>query len=172
MPKKLPRSPLDTFPEIVEIRSRRVMLDETLADLYGVSTKAFNQAVRRNRDRFPDDFLIEVSSDEWKSLRSQFVTLDVGRGRYRKYAPLGFTEHGAIMAATILNSPRAVQMSVYVVRAFVRTRELLASHADLARELGALRKSVATLDSDTRRQFDVVYEAILGLMGPASRRPQ
>src|SRR3954463_7321892 len=99
MQKKLPRSPLDALPDIVEIRSRRVMLDETLAELYGVSTKAFNQAVRRNRERFPDDFLIEVSPDEWKSLRSQFVTLDVGRGRYRKYAPLGFTEHGAIMAA-------------------------------------------------------------------------
>jgi len=170
MEKKLPRSPLDTLPEIVEIRNRRVMLDQTLAELYGVSTKVFNQAVRRNRDRFPDDFLVEVSADEWKSLRSQFVTLDVGRGRYRKYVPLGFTEHGAMMAATILNSPRAVQMSVYVVRAFIRTRELLASHSDLARELVALRKSVATLDADTRRQFDVVYEAILGLMGPASKR--
>lgn len=166
------RSPLDALPEIVEVRGRRVMLDETLAELYGVSTKAFNQAVRRNRDRFPNDFLIEVSADEWKSLRSQFVTLDVGRGRYRKYAPLAFTEHGAIMAATILNSPRAVQMSVYVVRAFVRARELFASHADLARELSALRKSVATLDAGTRRQFDVVYEAILGLTGPTFKRPQ
>ena len=172
MHKTMPRSPLDALPEIVEVRSRRVMLDETLAELYGVSTKAFNQAVRRNRDRFPDDFLIEVSANEWKSLRSQFVTLDVGRGRYRKYAPLGFTEHGAIMAATILNSPRAVQMSVYVVRAFVRAGELFASHAGLAHELSALRKLVANLDADTRRQFDVVYEAILGLTGPASKRPQ
>jgi hypothetical protein len=130
------------------------------------------EAVRRNRDRFPDDFLIEVSAGEWKSLRSQFVTLDVGRGRYRKYAPLGFTEHGAIMAATILNSSRAVQMSVYVVRAFVRARELFASHSGLAHELSALRKLVANLDADTRRQVDVFYEAILGLTGPASKRPQ
>ena len=87
------------------------MLDETLAELYGVPTKVFNQAVRRNRERFPPDFLVEISAEEWKSLRSQFVTLDVGRGRYRKYTPLGFTEHGAIMAATVLNSPRAIQIA-------------------------------------------------------------
>ena len=85
------------------------MLDETLAEVYGVATKVFNQAVRRNRDRFPPDFLLEISTDDWKSLRSQFVTLDVGRGRYRKYAPMAFTEHGAIMAATILNNARLRQ---------------------------------------------------------------
>jgi hypothetical protein len=171
MPKQLPRSPLDEFPEIISVRGQRVMLDETLAELYGVPTKVFNQAVRRNRDRFPPDFLLEISTKEWEILRSQIVTLRSGHGRHRKYLPLAFTEHGAIMAATILNSTRAVQMSVYVVRAFVKARELLSSHADLARELGALRKSVATLDADTRRQFDAVYEAILGLMSPATRRP-
>lgn len=170
MKKQLPRSPLDDFPQIVTVRGQRAMLDETLAELYGVSTKAFNQAVRRNRERFPPDFLLEISAEEWKSLRSQFVTLNLGRGEHRKYLPLAFTEHGAIMAATILNSPRAVQMSVYVVRAFVKARELLNSHADLARELSALKKSVATLDADTRRQFDVVYEAILGLMNPHAKR--
>jgi len=92
------------------------------------------------------------------------VTLNVGRGRYRKYAPLAFTEHGAIMAATILNSARAIQMSVYVVRAFVRFRITLSTNKELARELDAVKRSVATLDADTRRQFDQVYEAILGLM--------
>ena len=81
MPKQLPKSPLDDFPQIVDVRGHRVMLDETLAELYGVPTKVFNQAVRRNRDRFPPDFLVEVSADEWKSLRSQIVTLDGGRGR-------------------------------------------------------------------------------------------
>jgi hypothetical protein len=168
--KQLPRSPLDEHPQIVAVRGQRVMLDETLAELYGVQTKAFNQAVRRNRERFPPDFLLEIDANEWGILRSQIVTLRSGHGRHRKYLPLAFTEHGAIMAATILNSPRAVQMSVYVVRAFVKARELLNSHADLARELGALRKSVATLDADTRCQFDVVYEAILGLMNPGTRR--
>jgi hypothetical protein len=83
---------------------------------------------------------------------------------------LAFTEQGAIMAATILNSARAIEMSVYVVRAFVRTRQLLASHSELARELAALKKSVATLDADTRTQFDLVYEAILGLMGPSAKQ--
>ena len=83
---------------------------------------------------------------------------------------LAFTEHGAIMAATILNTSRAIEMSVYVVRAFVKTRELLVSNTELARELGALKKSVATLDADTRRQFDLVYEAILGLLSPAAKK--
>lgn len=170
MPKQLPRSPLDAFPQIVDIRGQRVMLDETLAELYGVPTKVFNQAVRRNRDRFPPDFLVEVSAVEWKSLRSQIVTLDVGRGRYRKYAPLAFTEHGAIMAATILNSPRAVQMSLYVVRAFVKLRQALASTTALARRMEALERSVAALDADTRMQFDQVYEAILGLMSAGPRK--
>ena len=99
------------------------------------------------------------------ALRSQFATLDGRRGKHRKYRPYAFTEHGALMAATILNSARAVEMTVYVVRAFVRLRKLLASHTELARELEALKRSVATLDADTRRQFDQVFEAILGLMG-------
>ena len=83
---------------------------------------------------------------------------------------MAFTEHGAIMAATILNSPRAIQMSVYVVRAFVRFRNVLSSHAELARELESLKRSVATLDADTRRQFDIVYEAILGLTMPTAKK--
>jgi hypothetical protein len=111
MPKQLPRSPLDFDPQIVDVRGQRVMLDETLAELYGVPTKVFNQAVRRNRARFPPDFLLEVDAEEWKILRSQIVTLRFEHGRHRKYLPLAFTEHGAIMAATILNSPRAIQMS-------------------------------------------------------------
>jgi hypothetical protein len=168
--KQLPRSPLDVFPEIVEVRGQRVLLDETLAELYGVSTRTFNQAVRRNRQRFPSDFLLEVDAEEWEILRSQIVTLSLRRGQHRKYLPLAFTEHGAIMAATILNSPRAIQMSVYVVRAFVRFRHSLSTNKDLARELDVLKRSVATLDSDTRRQFDVVYEAILGLMAPARQQ--
>jgi hypothetical protein len=168
--KQLPRSPLDEHPQIVFARGQRVMLDESLAELYGVSTKVFNQAVRRNRERFPPDFLFELDQTEWGILRSQIVTLRTGHGRHRKYLPLAFTEHGAIMAATILNSSRAVQMSVYVVRAFVKARELLSSHAELARELGSLKKSVAALDVDTRRQFDVVYEAILGLTSAGARK--
>jgi len=123
--------------------------------------RCIGQAVRRNRARFPADFLLEVDEE---ILRSQIVTLRIGHGRHRKYLPLAFTEHGAIMAAMILNSPRAIQMSVYVVRAFVRFRMSSSISKDLARELEVLRRSVATLDADTRQQFDQVYEAILGLM--------
>ncbi|HEY5808856.1 MAG TPA: ORF6N domain-containing protein [Povalibacter sp.] len=155
---------------ILGVRGQRVMLDADLARLYGVSTKAFNQAVRRNRGRFPGDFLIELTNQEVAHLRSQFVTLKNGRGSNVKYLPMAFTEHGAIMAATILNSPRAEQMSVYVVRAFVKLRESLTAHTELARELARLKGRVDTLDADTRSQFDQVYEAILGLMSPAPKK--
>ena len=155
---------------ILVVRGQRVMLDADLAKLYGVSTKAFNQAVRRNRGRFPGDFLIELTNQDVASLRSQFVTLKTGRGEHRKYRQLAFTEHGAIMAATILNSPRAEQMSVYVVRAFVKLREALSAHTVLARELATLKNRVDTLDDDIRSQFDQVYEAILGLMSPAAKK--
>jgi ORF6N domain len=158
----------DVASQIHIVRGQRVLLDSDLAALYGVTTKVFNQAVRRNVERFPADFLLQLTDLEADSLRSQIVTLKTGRGLHRKYTPLAFTEHGAIMAATILNSPRAVEMSVYVVRAFVKLREVLASHADLARKLETLEKSVASLDANTRRQFEEVYGAILSLMGPTA----
>lgn len=96
-----------------------MLLDADLAAIYGTTISAFNQAVRRNRDRFPPDFVVQLTDLEEDSLRSQTVILKRGRGQHRKYPPLVFTEHGAVMAAAILNSPRAVQMSIYVVRAFV-----------------------------------------------------
>jgi hypothetical protein len=105
------------------VRGHKVLLDADLAALYGVTTKRFNEQVRRNATRFPEDFMFRLSAEEWDSLRSQLATLKTGRGQHRKYLPLAFTEHGAIMAATILNSPRATEVSVYVVRAFVRLRE-------------------------------------------------
>lgn len=117
---------------ILLIRGQRVLLDRDLAMLYGVSTKRFNEQVRRNEARFPLDFMFQLSAKEWGSLRSQIATLKTGRGEHRKYLPLAFTEHGAIMAATILNSRRAVEISVYVVRAFLRLRELLASNKELS----------------------------------------
>jgi phage regulator Rha-like protein len=102
--------------------------------------------------------------------RSQFATLKLGRGGHRKFLPLAFTEHGAIMAATVLSSPRAVQMTVFVVRAFVKMRESLLVNAVLARDMAALKSRVDTLDAETRKQFDQVFEAILGLSGPAGGR--
>jgi len=155
---------------IVHVRGLRVLLDSQLAELYGVPTKRLNEQVRRNIDRFPADFLLELSDQEVAASRSQIATLNKGRGHNLKYRPMAFTEHGAIMAATILNSPRAVQMSVYVVRAFVKLREVLASNSALAKRLDSLERSVAALDSDTRKQFDQVYEAILGLMTPVAKR--
>ena len=124
------------------VRGQKVILDSDLAELYEVPTKRFNEAVRRNLAKFPADFMFPLTADEWNSLRSQIATLKAGRGQHRKYLPYVFTEHGAIMAATLLNSPRAVQVSVYVVRAFVQLRETLASHKDLARELRALEMRV------------------------------
>jgi len=157
-------------PRILEIRGQRVLLDSDLAALYGVTTKRLNEQVRRNADRFPADFLLELTNQELAASRSQIATLNKGRGHNLKYRPLAFTEHGAIMAATILNSPRAAQMSVYVVRAFVKLRQALTSTTALSRRLETLERSVAALDTDTRKQFDQVYEAILGLMGTAKQR--
>src|SRR5688572_33014680 len=108
--------------QIRVVRGQRVLLDEDLAATYGVTTSAVNQAMRRNRGRFPPDFVLELTAPEWEFLRSQIVILKTGRGRHRKYLPVAFTEHGAVMAATILNSPQAVHMSILVVRAFIAMR--------------------------------------------------
>src|SRR5438445_1811683 len=124
-----------------------------LAALYEVSTKRFNEQVRRNAARFPEDFTFRLSAEEWDSLRSQFAALKTGRGQHRKYLPLAFTEHSALMAATVLNSPRAVETSVYVVRACIRLRQFLATHKDLARRLEEHEKKLGTHD-----------QAIAGLM--------
>ena len=145
------------------------MLDMDLAALYGVPTHRLNEAVKRNRARFPPDFIFQLTKEEHDNLISQFAISSSVHGGRRKPAT-AFTEHGAIMTATILNSPRAVLMSVYVVRAFVKLRQMLTSNAELARRLRILEKSVTALDSDTRKQFDQVYEAILGLMGSNTRR--
>ena len=150
-------------------REMRVLVDSDLAGLYGVTTTRLNQQFRRNRSRFPSDFAIEVEPKEADNLMLQNATSSSGYGGRRKPLVL-YTEHGAIMAATILNSPRAVQMTVYVVRAFVRLRQLTSSHTALAKELEALKKTVVALDADTKKQFDVVYEAILGLMAPKTGR--
>ena len=152
---------------ILDVREQRELLDMDLAALYGVTVRRLNEQVRRNRERFPDGFILELTKEEAANLKSQFATSSWGG---KRKLPLAFTEHGAIMAATVLNSPRAVQMTVYVVRAFVKVRESLAAHTQLARELAALKGRVATLDADTRKQFDQVYEAILGLMSSSAKR--
>ena len=131
---------------ILVLRGQRVLLDADLADLYGVATKHFNQQVRRNLRRFPADFMFQLADEELLALRSQNVTLKKGRGRHRKYRPHAFTEHGAIMAATILNSDRAVAVSVFVVRAFVKLREVLASNKELLQKFETLERKLETHD--------------------------
>ena len=118
------------------------MLDSDLAAIYGVSISRFNEAVKRNKNRFPADFMFQLTAEENASLRSQFAILKTGRGRHRKYRPYAFTEYGALMAANILNSPRAVQMSIFFVRAFAKMREALLASPDLARKLAALEKKL------------------------------
>ncbi len=172
MTETLPLAPEELDARIVNVRGLRVLFDFDLAALYGVSTKRFNEAVRRNAARFPEDFSFVITDHEVTNLRSQIATSSFARGAHggRRYLPRVFTEHGAIMAAMLLNSERAIQMSVHVVRAFVRFRKTLASTTALNHRLEALEQSVTALDADTRKQFDQVYEAILGLMRPANPR--
>jgi len=143
---------------ILTVRGHKVMLDSDLAALYGVPTKRFNEAVKRNADRFPDDFMFQLSKEEFEALRSQNATSNGGRGG-RRYAPFVFTEHGALMAANVLNSPRAVLTSIAVVRAFLRLRGLALSVEQLARK-------VASLESRYDDQFKVVFDAIRQLLAP------
>lgn len=169
----MPKSPAvasQLLARIAIARGKRVVLDSDLAVLYGVTTKRFNEAVKRNLDRFPADFSFLLEDHEVAALRSQIATSNSeGRGG-RRYNPRVFTEHGAIMAAMVLNSARAVQMSVYVVRAFVELRQLATSNAATLRRLDSLERSVAALDAETRKQFDQVHEAILGLMIAPARK--
>jgi hypothetical protein len=151
----------DLSQDIVVVRGRRVLLDFSLAAIYGIETRKLNQQVRRNLHRFPSDFLFELSSAEARNLMSQNVISSWGG---RRKPPFAFTEHGAIMAATILNSPQAVRMSVYVVRAFIQLRVLVQSNKQLAKQLAALEVSLASLDIDTQRQFREVYEVIRALI--------
>jgi hypothetical protein len=132
----------------------------------------FNEAVKRNEARFPADFSFRLSQQEVGDLISQFAISSLRPAKHggRRKPPRVFTEHGAIMAATLLNSERAIQMSVYVVRAFVEFKKSQDANAKVTRRLEALERSVSSLDADTRRQFDQVYEAILGLMGTAKQR--
>jgi len=131
---------------ILFIRGLKVLLDADLASLYGVETRVLNQAVKRNAERFPADFMFQLSAKELEAWRSQFVISNPGARMGLRRAPFAFTEHGALMAATILNSRRAVETSLYVVRAFVRLREFLASHKDLARRLDQHEKKLSSHD--------------------------
>lgn len=141
---------------IYVLRDQRVMLDEDLAELYGVTTKRLNEQVKRNRKRFPSHFMFQLTRQEFTDLRSQIAT---SRWGGRRMPPYAFTEHGVVMLASVLNSPLAIQASIEIVQAFVRLRQMLASHVELARKLTALEKKYDA-------QFKVVFDAIRQLMAP------
>ena len=144
--------------QILLYRGQKVLLDVHLAALYGVTTKRLNEQVKRNRSRFPDDFTFQLTPDEVDTLRSQIATSKGGRGG-RRYAPYVFTEQGVAMLSTVLNSERAIQVNIEIMRAFVRLRQLLASNDRLARKLDALENKYDA-------QFKVVFDAIRQLMTP------
>ncbi|MGO9520180.1 MAG: ORF6N domain-containing protein [Candidatus Korobacteraceae bacterium] len=159
----LVRRPVES--RILFLRGRKVLLDSDLADLYRVTVKRLNEQVKRNAERFPDDFMFRLTPEETRLLRSQIATSNGGRGG-RRYLPFVFTEHGAIMAASVLNSPQAVEMSVFVVRAFVRLNEILASNRELAAKVMELDRRLKTQDA----AIHDIISAIKRLMKPPSRR--
>jgi hypothetical protein len=180
-----PKKPIESL--ILNIRNQKVILDADLAELYGVQTKVFNQAVKRNPDRFPQDFLFQLTAQEWGNLKSQIVTssLEVAekedvapnwsqfvtsskRHRGAAYRPNAFTEHGAIMAATVLNSPEAIAMSVFVVRAFMQMREHLASNAAILKRLVEIDKTLLEHDSSLR----TIWTKLQPLLAPPPEPPK
>lgn len=137
--------------KIYEIREQRVMLDFDLAELYDVLTKALKQAVRRNMERFPEDFMFELTWEEYRSLRSQFVTLENGRGKYSKYIPFAFTEHGVSMLSGILNSERAIRINIAIFRTFVALRHYAFTYTELSQK-------IAELEARFEREFSDIQE--------------
>jgi len=153
-------------------RGQRVLLDTDLAAFYGETTKRFNQQVNRNRERFPEDFMFQLNDEEFANLRLQIATSSLkgfGHGG-RRYAPLAFTEHGAIMAATLLNSPRATALSVYVVRAFVELRGMLSSNRELATKVHQLERKVSVHERNIAELVDSMAD-LLATPPPPSKRP-
>ena len=151
---------------ILPFRGQKVIIDRDLAQIYGVKTSRLNEQVKRNKGRFPKDFVFQLTREEakiWIDSRSQFATLK--RGQNIKYLPYAFTGHGAIMAANVINSPLAIQMSVFVVQAFIRLRELVSTHQELSRRLAQLEKRLGSHDE----QIQLILKAIRQLMAPPEK---
>jgi len=155
---------------IIEIRGSKVILDTDLAAIYGVQTSRFNEAVKRNRDRFPEDFMFQLTKEEVTSLISQNAMSKHGRGG-RRTLPYAFTEHGAVMAANILKSPRAVQISVFVVRAFVKMREMLIEQRDLAKKLEDLEERLTERLDIHETAIVEVLRQVMTLLAPPQNPP-
>ena len=144
---------------IITVRGQRVILDSVLAELYGVTTKRFNEQVKRNIERFPEDFMFQLTNQEVNNLRSQNATSSMGHGG-RRYNPRVFTEHGAIMAATVLNSPKAVEVLVYVVRAFVMLRKTAVANKDLELRIDDFERNISKQFSE---QDELIHDIVLTL---------
>ena len=151
---------------ILLIRGQKVMLDHELADLYDVPTKALKQAVRRNLDRFPSDFMFDLTKGEFADLRSQFVTSSSPQWGGPRYRPMAFTEQGIAMLSSVLRSKRAVQVNIAIMRVFVRLREMIGTHKELARKLSELEQHLESHD----QQIQTIFEAIRQLMTPPGTR--
>ena len=143
---------------ILEIRGKRVILDYELAKLYEVETKALKQAVRRNIDRFPEDFMFQLTKEEWKLLRTQSVTLEIGKGHYPKYLPFAFTEQGVAMLSAVLNSQRAIQASIQIMRAFVLMRQWALEYQDLQEKLTDLEKRFGQKFTDIEQVLNYLIQ--------------
>lgn len=165
---------IDIIPDvdglIRTVRNQRVILDSDLAALYAVPTFRFNEAVKRNKERFPEDFRFQLSKEEADALTSQIAILKPGRGQHRKYLPWVFTEHGALMAANILSSPQAVAMSIYVIRAFIRLREEFTANTTLEKRLATIEKTLLTHDSALRDVIQKIRPLLLPPPVPPRKR--
>lgn len=168
MPKRPSQLAISVESRILIVRRQRVILDKDLAALYAITVKRLNQQVKRNRERFPVDFMFQLTAKENESLRLQNATSKKGRGG-RRYPPYAFTEHGAIMAATVLNSRQAIEMSVFVVRAFVRMREMLAKNRQLAAKINELDRRLETHDTAIQDIIEAIKELMLP-EGPSKRK--
>jgi len=153
--KVVPREIIEDM--IYIIRGQKVMLDSELATLYGVKTKVLIQAVKRNKNRFPGDFMFQLTKEESKSLRSQFVTLKPGRGHHRKYLPYAFTEQGVAMLSSVLNSERAIKVNIAIMRTFIKLRQMISTHKEMRRKIEEMEKKYD-------KQFKIVFTALKELL--------
>jgi hypothetical protein len=154
--------------KIYLIRGLKVMLDRDLAELYRVETRILNQAVKRNVERFPKDFMFQLTIEEWHSLRSQFVILNKSRGRHPKYNPYAFTEQGVAMLSSVLKSPTAIQVNIQIIRIFTKMRQMFLTHKDILLKLEKLEKEV----TESKQDIALIFQALKKLltMPPEKRR--
>ncbi len=156
--------PVETIVQKIYLfRDFKVMFDSDLAELYGVELKRLNEQVKRNINRFPPDFMFQLDTDKYKSLRSHFATLETGRGKHRKYMPYVFTEHGILMLSSVLNSERAIQVNIQIMRTFSKLRNMLSTHEELKKKIESMENKY---DSQFRIVFDVIKELITEELKP------